>query len=125
MITVSSVMSRHIAGVSLNTKIGVVSELMQKSHISLVPVLDGAILVGIITKDSVGENPNGEIPAGMIMKTPVFVEEHSDIEHAVSILVKTGYSRLPVVDNKSNMRITGIVTSTGLADVIRRREGKM
>ena len=61
----------------------------------------------------------------MIMKTPVFVEEHSDIEHAVSILVKTGYSRLPVVDNKSNMRITGIVTSTGLADVIRRREGKM
>jgi CBS domain-containing protein len=118
MVSVSSIMQKHIVGVSVGTNVRLAITLMKKTHIAVMPVLDNGILVGLLAIDQLEKRHLTNEPVGVVMEPPEFVEESSSAESAASILVKTGHSRLPVVDNRHDLRVVGTITSTGIVHTL-------
>ena len=47
-----------------------------------------------------------------MMKPKAFVEEKSNLDDVADMMIKTGFSRLPVVDSKREMHFIGMITAT-------------
>ena len=85
--------------------------LMQKYHISGVPVTDNAgVLIGIVTNRDVRFESNYDQPLKNIMTTKnlITAPEGTTLEGAQDILKKSKYEKLPIVDAQG--RLKGLIT---------------
>jgi IMP dehydrogenase len=91
-----------------NTSIKEVVDIMRHNRISGVPVVDGGILVGIVTGRDTYFETNLDRPVKEIMtKDVVTAPVGTSFEQAVQILHKHRIEKLPVVDGK---KIVGLFT---------------
>ncbi len=115
MASVATIMHKHIVGVAVGTQLKTALRLMKLNRVSLVPVLKEGRLVGILTlKTAERKLAEGNEPtAGEAMEAPfAYVPEDASIEEAAKALASNNITRLPIVNNRSEMRCVGIVTST-------------
>lgn len=115
MASVATIMHKHIVGVAVGTLLKTALRLMKLNRVSLVPVLKDGRLMGILTlrvaEKKLQENEDASV--GEAMEAPfAYVSMDSSIDEAARLLMSNGIARLPVVDNKKDMRCVGIITST-------------
>ncbi len=113
MARVKDLMSKNIVGVSSETTVESARKLMNSMHVELIPVICDGRLDGILV-DSDLRDLEGSKKVGRIMRKPVYAEEESDDKDAAKKLVENSFGRLPVVNNKLEMRCVGIVSSTDI-----------
>lgn len=111
---ISDLMERHMVGVSRNSRIASVLKLMQTSKVSVMPVLEEGHLVGIVTRKCIETDNGAHSAIGDIMSKPIFVEESDSHQKAVREMLGHGISRVPVVNNRKEMRCVGMITSTDI-----------
>jgi len=112
--SVSKIMDRHIVAASANASVGTAIKLMQNANVSVLPVLNGSKLVGIITQ----KEAEAEVPSKRLGDTRlrlVYVLENDPIEKAAELLVKNMLTRIPVVSDQTTMHCVGIVSATEIA----------
>lgn len=111
---IKEVMSKHLVGIAKSAKVNTALKLMESAKVTLLPVVQGKKLVGIVTKDVLLTTFLNK-PVGSVMAKPVFVDENSSMHDAATVMIKKGIARLPIVNSKDEMLCVGIVTSTEIA----------
>lgn len=129
---VSTIMTKHIYSVQLKDSLLDALELTRKHSIRHVPVLKGKQLVGMLSKNDLhrlsfsdiipGEGDTDDAVFDMLTISQVMshkprvVISSDTIYHVAEILSKEEFHALPVVSEKDDTILVGIVTTT---DVIR------
>lgn len=129
---VNTIMTRDIHVVQLEGKLTDVRELIRKHGIRHVPVIYGKQLVGIISKTDLNRLTFSSLFAGqddadeavfdmltisqVMSHRPRVVKANETIKQVAEILSTEEFHALPVVDDKDETKLVGIVTTT---DVIR------
>lgn len=129
---VNTIMTRDIQVVQLEDKLTDARELIRKHGIRHVPVIYGKQLVGIISKTDLNRLTFSSLFAGqddadeavfdmltiaqVMSHRPRVVKANETIKHVAEILSTEEFHALPVVDDKDETKLVGIVTTT---DVIR------
>lgn len=129
---VNTIMTRDIQVVQLEDKLTDVRELIRKHGIRHVPVIYGKQLVGIISKTDLNRLTFSSLFAGqddadeavfdmltisqVMSHRPRVVKANETIKQVAEILSTEEFHALPVVDDKDETKLVGIVTTT---DVIR------
>lgn len=81
------------------------------------PVVNNGEFIGlVIDKDLVLDIDLGNAKVNDIMSSPVFIDENSDLDNALSLMRKNNVSRLPVVNDKT--LVVGIIS---LLDILKIR----
>ncbi len=123
MASVGSVMQKHVVGLSKSTKIEAAVKLIERSSVSILPVIEGGKLIGLLTREeveAVSSDIYKEGKVGDIMvKSFKFVEQDDSIDDAASVMLENRLARLPVVNNRRDMKCVGIITST---DIVRSKK---
>lgn len=129
---VNTIMTRNIHVVQLEDKLTEARELIRKYGIRHVPVIYGKQLVGIISKTDLNRLTFSSLFAGqddadeavfdmltisqVMSHRPRVVKANDTIKEIAEILSTEEFHALPVVDDKDETKLVGIVTTT---DVIR------
>jgi len=125
---VSTIMTKAIHKVQIDDKLIDALELIRKYGVRHVPVVDGKQLVGIISKTDLnrltfsnmfdGEEDADEAVFDMLTISQVMshkprvVKASDTIYEVAKILSKEEFHALPVVDDKDESLLIGIVTTT-------------
>ncbi|HCZ37826.1 MAG TPA: CBS domain-containing protein [Cytophagales bacterium] len=129
---VNTIMTRNIHVVQLEDKLTDARELIRKHGIRHVPVIYGKQLVGIISKTDLNRLTFSSLFAGqddadeavfdmltisqVMSHKPRVVRANDTIKEIAEILSTEEFHALPVVDDKDETKLIGIVTTT---DVIK------
>jgi CBS domain-containing protein len=129
---VSSIMTKKVVAVQVEEKLTAVRDLMALKKIRHVPVLFGKQLVGIVSRTDLNRLTFGSLFEGqqeadeamfqmlslrqVMSHKPRAVHKSDAIRTVAEIFLKEEYHALPVVDDKDESKLVGIVTTT---DVIR------
>lgn len=110
---VENVMAKDVIVISSDATMAEVKKLMQAERISGVPVMDGEMMVGIVSMSDVidslvNDRLDSPVTENMTRDIRTILKEASAIE-AVNNLGRNGYGRLPVVDQGG--KLVGIVTT--------------
>ncbi|MCL5419405.1 MAG: CBS domain-containing protein [Candidatus Marsarchaeota archaeon] len=112
---VSEVMRRDAVGIEGTEAVSTALELMKNTGISIAPVVSGGRLIGLLTMERAARGGySGKTVREVMLRPDAFAEEDTGIEDAAQRMVRSGLSRLPVVNNSREMKVTGIITSTGI-----------
>jgi CBS domain-containing protein len=125
---VSAIMTKNIHSVQLADKLTDVLEVVRKYGVRHVPVLHDKQLVGIVSKTDLNRLTFSGIFAGeedadeaiiemlnisqVMSHKPRVVKATDTIHDVAKILAKEEYHALPVVDEKDETKLVGIVTTT-------------
>ena len=120
MTAVSSIMQKHVVGISISAKVSTALMIMRHARVSIAPVLDEGRLVGLITREIVIEKSNSDKLVNEVMMRPqALIEQKMTIEQAAQLLVRSNMSRLPVIDSMKNMNVVGTITSTAIVKALK------
>ncbi len=125
MAGIERLVERRMVAVSKVTSVSSAIQLMKGAHVSLVPVLDGKLLFGILERDEAErhlERWGDERNVGTMRLRRVFVELKDTPEKAAKLMVENKLSRLPVVNSADEMRCVGTISAT---DIARRHKKKL
>ncbi len=116
---VSEIMDRKLVAVSHDASLKSALKLAKISGVDMLPILENNRLVGMVNVDEiqryVSKDPSKEGESvKKLSKQPVFLEASETKQSAIEKIIKSGLSRVPVVENKSTMRCIGTVNSTDL-----------
>jgi CBS domain-containing protein len=116
---VSEIMDRKLVAVSHDASLKSALKLAKISGVDILPILENNRLVGILSVDEIQHYVSGNPSKGAdsvkkLSKQPVFLEANETKQSAIDKIIKTGLTRVPVVENKSTMRCIGTVDSTNL-----------
>ncbi len=106
-------MVKDVAYVEIPGSRDEVLKVLQKRHVSGVPVVKKGEVVGMITRNDLLRNREEDQTALLMTRDPVTVSPESNIVEAARLLLKHVIRRLPVVDDG---KLMGIVT---IADIVR------
>jgi acetoin utilization protein AcuB len=125
-------MSKEVITVDADDTMQNAIYILQEQNIKMLPVMDGASLVGIITdRDLKKASPSDATTLDMhellfliskikvrdLMKEPVFTARPDDtVEEAAALLLEKKISGLPVIDE--NNRLVGIITRSDIFRVL-------
>jgi len=125
-------MSKEVITVDADDTMQNAIYILQEQNIKMLPVMDDAILVGIITdRDLKKASPSDATTLDMhellfliskikvkdLMKEPVFTAKPDDtVEEAAALLLEKKISGLPVIDE--NNRLVGIITRSDIFRVL-------
>ena len=125
-------MSKEVITVDADDTMQNAIYILQEQNIKMLPVMDGANLVGIITdRDLKKASPSDATTLDMhellfliskikvrdLMKEPVFTARPDDtVEEAAALLLEKKISGLPVIDE--NNRLVGIITRSDIFRVL-------
>lgn len=108
---VKRTMSKNVVSVSVPGNRDKVLDLMRKEKKAVLPVVKGDtdILVGVITRSDLINNPDEEQLAMLMSRDLVTVKPGDDIVDAARKMVDNNVRRVPVVDDEG--ALVGIITS--------------
>ena len=117
---VRDVMTRRPRGVSPDTPVSQVAEVMEIDDIGAVPVLEGEELIGMVTDRDIvvravakGKNPDGMPVREIFSREVVTVGPDDNLSDALQLMASHQVRRLPVVDQDN--RLIGIVSQADVA----------
>ncbi|AEH07223.1 CBS domain-containing ParB/RepB/Spo0J family partition protein [Methanothermococcus okinawensis] len=116
MVKVEEYMTKNVDYVNPEDKVKDVIELIKKTSHDTFPVVLNGKLIGIVSvHDLIGKDENEKIKNLMTKRENMIVTKpDANVRDVGRIMFRTGFSKLPVVDDDNN--ILGIITNT---DVIR------
>ncbi len=120
MARIRDLMDKHIVAVSKTTSVGLAMKLMRQAHVSVLPVLDDQKLLGVLTMNEM-EHYSEIKRVGEVNLRMLFAEADDTAETAAKTMVIHKLNRLPVVNNKEDMKCIGIVSSTEIAKSYKNR----
>ena len=117
---VNEVMNRNVVVVKKDATLRQASEVMAKTRIGSLVVVDGSKISGIITSSDIIKSiaqdkaPENTLIEEVMSKKVFTVKPDVDIQDAVDIMIENKIRELPVVENN---KIKGIITVTDIAVV--------
>ena len=117
---VNEVMNRNVVVVKRDATLKQASEVMAKTRIGSLVVVDGSKISGIITSSDIIKSiaqdkaPENTLIEEVMSKKVFTVKPDVDIQDAVDIMIENKIRELPVVENN---KIKGIITVTDIAVV--------
>lgn len=122
---ISTLMESHPPTVSPEDDVEKAADMIFKTNLRAIPVLDGGECVGIVSVHDIVDFASGmkifrQTAAEQIMSIPETITEDTDIGKARVLMREKNISHLPVVDTEGKLK--GIVTSFDMLKVIKQRE---
>lgn len=111
---VKRAMSKNVVSVSVPGNREEVLDLMRKEDKAVLPVVKGEtkIVVGVITRSDLINNPDEEQIAMLITKNPITALPSEDVRDVAKKMIENDIRRVPVVDDEGEL--VGIITSFDL-----------
>ena len=111
---VKRTMSKNVVSVSVPGNREKVLDLMRKENKAVLPVVkeDTNILVGVITRSDLINNPDEEQIAMLMSRNLVTVSPDDDVTDAARIMIDNNVRRVPVINDDEEL--VGIITSFDL-----------
>jgi CBS domain-containing protein len=111
---VKRTMSKNVVSVSVPGNREKVLDLMRKENKAVLPVVkeDTNILVGIITRSDLINNPDEEQIAMLMSRNLVVISPDDDVTDAARVMIENNVRRVPVVNDDGEL--VGIITSFDL-----------
>ncbi|MFH1228882.1 MAG: CBS domain-containing protein [Candidatus Aenigmatarchaeota archaeon] len=124
-VKVGSIMRTNAPTISADQDISEAAELLFKTGLKSLPILESGKVVGIISLSDIVDFASNskefkQTKVDAIMCAPEVIEEEADIGKVRSLMREKNISRLPVVD--SNQRLIGIVTIFDLLKALKPKE---
>ncbi len=117
---VSSVMQKHVVGVERSAKVSTALMVMRNARVSVAPVLEDGVLIGLLKRETaIGKGSSEKRVDDVMLRITPLVYQDMNLDEAAQVLVKSGFSRLPVVESKQSRRVVGTVTATALVRAIK------
>jgi CBS domain-containing protein len=118
-------MAKVVHKAKKNDKVGDVANTMKQEDIGFIPVVDGELLVGVITDRDIvisciaeGHDPRGETAEHLMRSNVTTVGPDDDIEEAGRKMERQEIRRLPVVDNG---RLVGVLSHGNLVQATKNK----
>ena len=111
---VKRTMSKNVVSVSVPGNREKVLDLMRKENKAVLPVVkeDTNILVGVITRSDLINNPDEEQIAMLMTRELVTVSPDEDVTEAARLMIDNDVRRVPVTNDDGEL--VGIITSFDL-----------
>ena len=111
---VKRTMSKNVVSVSVPGNREKVLDLMRKENVAVLPVVkeDTDILVGVITRSDLINNPDEEQIAMLMSRNLVTSSPDDDVTDAARVMMENDVRRVPVVNDDGEL--VGIITSFDL-----------
>ena len=111
---VKRAMSKNVVSVSVPGNREEVLDLMRKEDKAVLPVVKGEtkIVVGVITRSDLINNPDEEQIAMLMTKNPITALPSEDVRDVAKKMIENDIRRVPVVDDEGEL--VGIITSFDL-----------
>jgi CBS domain-containing protein len=119
--TVGEIMTREVFVTEPTVSVAEVASSMLRSRIGSAVVMQGSMLLGIVTERDVlraaagGSDPSESRVSEWMTADPVTSEADVDVDEAIELMMSNGFRHLPVLEDG---RIVGIVS---LRDIVRTR----
>ncbi|MBC7120689.1 MAG: CBS domain-containing protein [Candidatus Methanosuratus sp.] len=114
---VDSIMTREVVSAGIEESFSEVLGKMIRENVGSVPIVDGGVLVGIITEYDVVRYLSGRSMTGKVedymSKSPVMASPEITIKSVARLMVSNGFRRIPLVEGGT---VRGIVTTM---DIVR------
>jgi len=118
MARIRDLMQKHIVAVSRNTSVGAAMELMKRARVSVLPVLEGTTLAGVLTMSEAERQGDrwgeGKMVSDLNLRL-LYVELSDKPDKAAKLMVTNKVNRLPVVNTSKDMKCVGVISSTEVA----------
>ena len=122
---VRDAMAKIVHRAKKNDKVGDVAKQMKQQDIGFIPVVDGELLIGVITDRDIvisciaeGHDPRGETAEHLMNRDVTTVGPDDDIEDAGRKMERQEVRRLPVVDNG---RLVGVLSHGNLVQATKNK----
>jgi CBS domain-containing protein len=122
---VRDAMAKLVHRAKKNDKVGDVASTMKREDIGFMPVVDGEMVIGVITDRDIvisciaeGHDPRGETAEHLMSRDVTTVGPDEDIEEAGRKMERGEIRRLPVVDNG---RLVGVLSHGNLVQATKNK----
>jgi acetoin utilization protein AcuB len=116
---VADVMSKPVLAAAPSTTVGEARRLMREAWIRHLPVVEGDLLVGIVSDRDLAAALGDEVSLGAVMTRTVFVAfPEMPLRAAARLLVERRFDALPVLEGR---RLVGILSAVDLMRVLGER----
>jgi acetoin utilization protein AcuB len=111
---VADIMTSPALAVAAGTPVGAARAMLARGRVRHLPVVDGGLLVGIVSDRDLAGAPDAGAPVAQVMTRTVFVLSPEDsIQHAARLLRDRRFGALPVLDGRSLVGIVSVVDVLG------------
>jgi CBS domain-containing protein len=111
---VRDAMAKIVHRAKRNDKVADVANKMKQEDVGFIPVVDGELLIGVITDRDIvisciaeGHDPRGETAEHLMNKQVTTIGPEDDIEEAARRMERQEIRRLPVIENG---RLIGVLS---------------
>jgi CBS domain-containing protein len=118
-------MAKVVHRAKKNDKVGDIANKMKQEDIGFIPVVDGELLIGVITDRDIvinciaeGHDPRGETAEHLMSRDVTTVSPDEDIEDAGRKMERGEIRRLPVVENG---RLVGVLSHGNLVQATKNK----
>ena len=108
--TVADVMVRAVVTATPDTLVSGARRLMRQARARHLPVLDGPLLVGIVSDRDLRSAPSETVPLREVMRRPVFVlSPDTSLHRAAHLFRERRFGAMPVLDGRELVGIVSVV----------------
>ena len=108
--TVADVMVRAVVTATPDTLVGGARRLLKQARARHLPVLDGPLLVGIVSDRDLRSAPGEAVPLREVMQRPVFVlSPDTSLRRAARLLRERRFGAMPVLEGRELVGIVSVV----------------
>jgi len=116
--TVAEIMTKPVVTATPATTVGEARRVFRKACIRHLPVLDGELLVGMVSERDLARSVGDALPVAEIMTRPVFVlSPTTTIRRAARVLAERRLGALPVLDGRKLVGMVSVVDLVRLGGV--------
>ena len=123
--TVAEIMVKSVVTAAPDTPVGVARRLLRQARIRHLPVLDGGLLVGIVSDRDLGRALSEAVPLKEIMTRTVFVlSPRTSLRRAARLFRERRFGAMPVLEGRELVGIVSVVDVLRVLDPGSVRQGE-
>ncbi len=108
--TVGDIMVKPVVAVAPDTSVGDARRLLEKSRVRHLPVLEGGLLVGIVSDRDLRSARSDTVPIREVMtRTVLVLSPDMSIRRAARLFRERRFGAMPVLDGRELVGIVSVV----------------